>query len=197
MGINHNNLRPPVCYKPIISYIVLRLRRICDFKLQVASLAIMVTNFRRCHASMNSCPIGTQYLNKIHEWMCSVSGLFSATRDVPGAANLLGNSAVAGGGAGQLVPFGACAAVYAVIQLFLFVVSMHSLWLNEYGSRLEFLAETDAVDVEWWLESRRRPTITERIARGVELGATLLILASIFTTLVPEVLRWHHLLTGT
>lgn len=162
----------------------------------VASLAIMVTNFRRCHSSMSVCPMGTPYLEKVYEWMRSVSGVFSATHDIPRAANFLETGAAAGAGAGQVMPFGACAAVYAVIQLFLFVVSMHSLWLNEYGSRLEFLAETDAVDVEWWLESRQRPKITERIARGVELVASVVILASIFTALVPEVLRWEHVLIG-
>ena len=156
----------------------------------------MVTNSRRCHSSMNACPEGFQYLKTLYHWMGSSSGIFSPSRGIPGGAHKVLTPEVIGQ-ASHALPFAACASVYAVIQLLLFVISMHSLWLNEYTSRLEFLAETDAVDVEWWLESQRRPKVTEWIVRGVELVVTFLVLASVVTTLVPEILMWHPLLVGT
>ena len=86
-----------------------------------------------------------------------------------------------------------CLSVYGVLQLFAFALTMHVLWCGEYLARLKWVAGTEAVDVEWRLETMRRPPKTEQIATALELMATLAVFSFILTALVPELVQWKVL----
>ncbi|KAL4539170.1 hypothetical protein Ndes2437A_g02142 [Nannochloris sp. 'desiccata'] len=89
----------------------------------------------------------------------------------------------------EVSPMISCVTVYALIQIFAFVVTMHALWLSEHAARLDFLSRTDAVDVEWRLERLRKPLRAEQISRFVEIVVTMGLISYILTATVPEILK--------
>jgi hypothetical protein len=141
-----------------------------------AGLAMAATNAARCRSAMNACPAEFRNLDGAVAAVQRLTSVFSAAAAEPAPA---------------LAP---CIVAYSLLQLFAFATVMHTLWFNEYCSRLEFLAETDAVEVEWRLETMQRPPRTEQIAWVLELVWTFVFLAYILSAALPEVLRWSELL---
>lgn len=143
-----------------------------------AGVAMAATNAARCRRSLTACPAEFRQLEGAVAAVQRFAGVFSA----------------AAGPAPPAGPLPSCVVAYSLIQLFAFAAVMHTLWMNEYWSRLEFLAETDAIEVEWRLETMQRPPRTEQIAWGLELAWTFVFLTFMLSAAVPEALRWTELL---
>lgn len=176
-------------------------------------VAVMITNVMSCKKTVTGCAAGGKFLHYIFQTLQRYFGIFSATISLPTAP-----SAAAGMTEGREVPavaaslsecLGAlnsssvssletssmtsCVTVYALLQIFAFIVTMHSLWLSEHAARMDFLSRTDAVDVEWRLERLRKPLRAEQIARFVEIVATMGLMSYILTATVPEILKFLQL----
>jgi hypothetical protein len=176
-----------------------------------AGVAVMMTNVMRCKKSLGRCAAGGKYLQEVYSLLQRYFGIFSATMAVPAAGITAGNTphrgflrafassnlrlgAVDTGSAiSQASSMASCVTVYALVQAFAFIVTMHSLWLSEHAARMEFLSRTDAVDVEWRLERLRKPLRAEQISRFVEIVATMGLMSYILTAAVPEILTWLQL----
>ena len=91
----------------------------------------------------------------------------------------------------SLVP---CIVMYALVQLMVYVATMRAVWLNEYSSRIEFLAQTDAVDIEWRLQWSRKSPMAEKIYTAIELGLTAAMLAFLLLLVTPEIILWTDFL---
>jgi hypothetical protein len=183
-----------------------------------AGIGVMLTNGMRCKKSLNRCAAGGKLIQGIHQLLQRHFGIFSASIPLPAAAaaaaaaasNTTKRGLVAAVmavatktpaatssalsspdfDASSLTP---CVTVYSLVQIFAFVMTMHSLWLSEHAARMEFLARTDAVDVEWRLERLRKPLRAEQIVRGVEILATMGLASYILTAAIPEILKFLQL----
>jgi hypothetical protein len=184
-----------------------------------AGVAVMMTNVMRCRKSLNRCAAGGKYLRDIYQLLQRCFGIFSATLPLPAttaataaaATNTSRGLLAAVAASSPLKALGgssniststvgleadsmtSCVTVYALVQVFAFIVTMHSLWLNEHAARMEFLARTDAVDVEWRLERLRKPLRAEQITRVVEIVATMGFMSFVLTTAVPEIMAFLQL----
>ena len=137
----------------------------------------MITAFAnpsRCQASLSSCPSGRQTAHTVYQWLRRNFGMFSASIAEPNAVP---------------VKF-ACVGVYSLVQLFSLVAALHFLWRTEHSARLDFLADTDAVDVECSLERLKKPVVVDRIGLVVELAMAMALFGYILTTGVAEIARW-------
>lgn len=174
-----------------------------------AGVAAMITNVMRCKKTLTGCAAGGKYFKNIFQLLQRYFGIFSATIPLPAAASAaaaipkrrgllagvaspaarLGALSSSSVSSVEVSPMISCVTVYALIQIFAFVVTMHALWLSEHAARLDFLSRTDAVDVEWRLERLRKPLRAEQISRFVEIVVTMGLISYILTATVPEILK--------
>lgn len=177
-----------------------------------AGVLVMMTNVMRCKRTLTGCGAGGKLLQNAFQLLQRYFGIFSATTSLPAAASAVEGitkgrgllavgaspsaclSALNSSSASSLEasPMTSCVTVYALIQIFAFIVTMHSLWLSEHAARLDFLSRTDAVDVEWQLERLRKPLRAEQICRFIEILAMMGLMSYILTATVPEILKLLH-----
>ena len=139
-----------------------------------------MSDVHRCRKSIAACAAGSKYIQSMYRMVTRIFGIFAATSSLSGPDYV----------SPKELEISHCVVLYSMIQLIAFVATMHALWLNEHSSRIEFLARTDAVDVEWRLEKLRNPPKTEKIIEAVEIFGTLVIFSFILSAAVPEFLRW-------
>ena len=158
-----------------------------------AGIAAMTTNIVRCRKTINGCAAGSKSLQQIYQFLQRHLGIFSARLQLPASGARAAAMPASALSSLQASPLTSCVTLYALVQIFAFVLTMHALWLSEHAARMEFLSRTDAVEVEWRLEQLRKPPRAEQIARIMELAATMALAAYILTAAIPEIMNFLQL----